>query len=191
MEYRLVNPTPELVADLWKRFYRAKHGFAYALRVDEFVALMTAQDTAIGIIGDYGGVVLLTDIVARDDQSTMIEPRASVHALYWDKSVMGKPEMATGLCLEAVRRWGLHRLIAEIPVNNSLASSYAVKVGFKPIGRLRKRLFVKGRWMHAMVYDALTEDLEAALGRQGDGRHRRVRGKVERQESVPVGHTAA
>jgi len=179
--FRIVTPSPELVSDLWRRFYKAHHGFAYALSIREFVAMMTSEDTAIAIIGDYGGVVLLTNIVAKDNQSTMIEPRASVHALYWDKSIMGQPMIGTSLSLHAMERWGLHRLIAEIPMGNKLAAAYVRRVGFHEVGTLRKRLLVRNKWYDAVVYDALPDDLLAVHRRGEHGRHRGLRSEVHRQ----------
>ena len=113
----------------------------------------------------------------------MLEPRASVHALYWDRAVMGQPRLGVALCLHAMEKWGLRRLIAEIPKPNALAAAYVQKVGFKTVGTLRKRLMVRNRWEDAVVYDALPEDLLAVYREKEDGRHRRVRGEEHRQAS--------
>lgn len=180
MSYRIVNPTPEMMADLARRFFQRRHLFAFdfGTNAPDLVEVFTAEDTVVYEVGSWGGVVYFTDIVpGNSGERWRTEPIARYHVLIWDRGCLGKSYEATELCLDFMGRLNVHRLLAEVPSWNTMALYAAKRTGFKMIGKLRHRYLRAGEWHNSYVLDALPADLIKARTEHRDGRHRRIRGQ--------------
>lgn len=166
MTARLHRVTPDSVEALWERFNAARRHFAFGFGLDAvaFVELLMADDTVVYELGQLGGVIYFTQVLTPEAAGTSQEPVARVHVCIWERTLLGRAELATSVGLHFMRATGVRRLFAEVPVFNRLAISYAQRAGMKVVGALHQRARVTGtnRYVDSIVLNALVSDLERA-----------------------------
>lgn len=185
-QVRLFEPTPEAVSALWRKFYERRQFYpgGLAINVPEFVALVTAPDTIIYEVGEFGGVIWFTGITTPDEVGPIGEPRCAGHVMIWDHQWLGRPELGRAVCGKVMHDFGLARIISDIPETNEYAIAYGKAVGFNVIGRFRRRFNVKGKWIDSVIMDLIPADLRDRSETQHGQRHRRLRseGPEERRD---------
>lgn len=183
IEVRPFEPTPDAVSALWRKFYERRHLYpnGLAINVPEFVALVTAPDTVIYEVGDFGGVIWFSGITPQQETSPIGEARCAGHVMIWDEAWLGRPDIGRAVCGKVMVDWGLARIISDIPETNHMAVSYGKQVGFNLIGKFRRRFNVKGKWIDSIIMDLIPQDLLAVSESEHGRRHRRVRGEDAEQ----------
>jgi RimJ/RimL family protein N-acetyltransferase len=104
-------------------------------------------------MANYGGALYLSSISDEEERMGM------AHIYIWDKSDMGKPANVRQAANTIMEENELDRLVVEINEKNRLAIKLASRVGFRPIGTVRKRKKKDGSKVNVLLMDALPEDL--------------------------------
>ncbi len=162
LDYRIVEPTQENIGALYGKFHQNKEHFPDSLLdLSTFIEIMTAGDSVLYEVGDFAGVVYFTDVCTPEDVP-MGDAIAQTHIFLWDKDYLGKSVILRKLGLDFMARFGIHRLFAEIPPENVMATRLAELVGFKRVGVLRERERHGDKMVDSQLFDALQSDLRQA-----------------------------
>lgn len=102
-------------------------------------------------VGDFQGVVLLTDLITG--------LKAQVHVYIWDKTVRRRDDDARFLLKQVFMLLDLKRLEARPPEQNAKACAYAERMGFKREGVMRKAARYNNQLQDLVMYSLLEEDL--------------------------------
>ena len=140
--------TPE-VARWWPAYDRA--------RVEEFTA--GEKDVTVYAI-DLGE--RLVGLIQASEENEPEFRHASID-LFLDPSVHGQgigPEAIRVVARDLIDRCGHHRLTIDPAANNDRAIRSYAKVGFRPVGRLRRyQRFPDGSWRDGLLMELLAEEL--------------------------------
>ena len=140
--------TPE-VARWWPAYDRA--------RVEEFTA--GEKDVTVYAI-DLGE--RLVGLIQASEENEPEFRHASID-LFLDPSVHGQgigPEAIRVVARDLIDRRGHHRLTIDPAANNDRAIRSYAKVGFRPVGRLRRyQRFPDGSWRDGLLMELLAEEL--------------------------------
>jgi len=140
--------TPE-VARWWPAYDRA--------RVEEFTA--GEKDVTVYAI-DLGE--RLVGLIQASEENEPEFRHASID-LFLDPSVHGQgigPEAIRVVARDLIDRRGHHRLTIDPAADNDRAIRSYAKVGFRPVGRLRRyQRFPDGSWRDGLLMELLAEEL--------------------------------
>lgn len=109
-------------------------------RYDDLLAARTREDLVgwlaqahsyIYSLGEGGMITFFPIIPGR---------QAQVHIDIWDPQWMRRDDLYKSVCVDAMKRWDLHRVVATIPEDNVKACSLAERLGMVPEGVLREEL---------------------------------------------------
>lgn len=103
------------------------------------------------------GIMYLTDITPHWD--------AMAHLSFWDKTFAGREPLIHDMIEWTMKRFELHRLIAEIPVPQRVYNFFVEeRLGFVKEGVSREATIKNGEWIDMNRYSLLESDL--AKGRE-------------------------
>jgi hypothetical protein len=126
---------------------------------DLLAGVLLKSDTEVYEIGDFGGVVIVTDIPGAEDGGE--ERVARPHIMIWDRSCY-HIEDVRGFAVDFMARHRLHRLIAEVPASNERAIRFLEKLGANRVGVFRDRRYGwNGAALDSILYDTLTKDVKS------------------------------
>lgn len=163
--YKKLVLTPEFMGRIQRKFFGFRNRFpeGMATNVLGLVEVLSAPDSAIYEIGDFGGVAYFNNITSLWDRTGFIpEASAGAHVMIWDRDYLRRPDVGQEIAKEVMETYKLVRLFTEIPQWNSLAIQYAKAIGFREIGRMRNRFKRQGQLHSGVLMDALRSDLEGA-----------------------------
>ncbi|HXI82323.1 MAG TPA: GNAT family protein [Verrucomicrobiae bacterium] len=140
--------TPE-VARWWPAYDRA--------RVEEFVADEPDVTVyAIGVDERVSGLIQVTEENEPEFRHASID-------LFLDPDAQGQglgPEAIRLAARDLIERRGHHRLTIDPAADNERAIRAYAKVGFRPVGRLRRyQRFPDGSWRDGLLMEMLAEEL--------------------------------
>ena len=142
--------TPE-VARWWTGYDRA--------RVEAEFLVDEPNVTVFGIVLDGR----LIGLIQSTEEPTPDFRHASID-LFLDPSAQGRglgPDAIRTLARHLIRDHGHHRLTIDPAADNEQAIRAYVKVGFKPVGRMRQyQRFPDGTWRDGLLMDLLADELE-------------------------------
>jgi RimJ/RimL family protein N-acetyltransferase len=103
------------------------------------------------------GLMYITDIV-KGANNTFAS--AVWHAMLWDAKAGPRRPILKASVRALFRKFGFHRLQAEIPCNHGGVIRAARKIGFTPEGRLREHRRYNGVWYDSVVLGILEHEVE-------------------------------
>jgi aminoglycoside 6'-N-acetyltransferase len=142
--------TPE-VARWWTDYDQA--------RVEAEFLVAEPNVTVFGIedAGYLVGLIQVTEEPTPDFRHASID-------LFLDPAVHGRglgPDAIRALARHLIQHDGHHRLTIDPAADNEQAIRAYAKVGFKPVGRMRRyQRFPDGTWRDALLMDLLADELE-------------------------------
>jgi len=150
---RFLELTPEKVQKIWE-VYNGTSGICDDFHKDNFAAFM-AQLQAPNCVWlertDGNGVLYATNVVPR--------LCAFVHFIYWDRKLAGTERMTMNCIDWLVRVADLQKINAQIPDFAKAAQCFALRLGFKREGVLRRASFSQGRLYDAVFFGMTKEEV--------------------------------
>jgi len=151
--------TPQSMLALWMKLRERQRqliaGDGDPENVLNFAEYMTADSTAVFEVGDFGGVVIFTDIGNHNGEVT-----AHPHIFIWGRECFGKWRELREFAIRFMSEFGVYRLIAESPTSAGLEHRLVERIGFTRIGIIRGRRCVNGKVLDFYLYDFLPSDSE-------------------------------
>ncbi len=160
MRIRPYEITPASMLRLWLKLQEHRKkligGDGDPENITNFARWVTAEDTELFEVGDFGGIIFATDI----GESYCGEIIARPHVFIWDKACFGKWKEIGEFIVGFMQALGIYRLVAESPVAAPAERRLIEKMGFNRIGKIRNRLCVNGKRLDFYLYDFLIGDAE-------------------------------
>jgi RimJ/RimL family protein N-acetyltransferase len=108
-------------------------------------------------LSQLAGLMYLTDVIS-GAKGTLAS--ATWHAMLWDAKAGPRRPVLKAAVRALFRKFGFHRLQAEIPCNHGGVIRAARKIGFVPEGRLREARRYNGVWYDAVILGLLEHEVE-------------------------------
>lgn len=93
--------------------------------------------------------------------ATNIVPKhmAEVHVVFWDRSFKGREVVAHDLLRRFVAEFGLQRIAAFVPETNRPACKFALRIGMRQEGTLRRAALYQGQYVSMMAFGMVREEV--------------------------------
>lgn len=144
-EVRNFIATPAKIVSLWQELEKYPSLFSDWSKGDfsVFSNIILAPDSIWLEIGDVG-LLYATDIVEGVS--------ASVHAIFFDRSVADKVDVCRELIKWLFAETSVHRLSADVPIDYYATKRLLTKLGFRYEGTRRESVLRRGKWVDIVLY---------------------------------------
>lgn len=147
------------IGRLYAKAHEQRHVAPFGIGHDPNILakVLLEPDTMVYELGEFGGVLIVTDVPGKEDSGE--ERVARPHVLVWDTSCYRMADEIRAFAAQWMRERRVHRLLAEITATNDRALAFVGKVGFNRVGVFRKRQGWDGEPTDSVIFDALYSDL--------------------------------
>lgn len=128
-------------------------------KIEEGIQNMTEGKALLWAILDRQSGEFLGDVGywRMDPENAIAEIGYALFPAHWQKGIMG--EALRVVLPYAFRKMGLHRVEANVNVDNVASSTLLVRAGFQKEAHFRENYYYNGRFLDSHIYGLLEKDL--------------------------------